>query len=58
MEKYFDLYDKFRSESGTFADFVKWYKTIRFHESLALTANSREIPFGQGFRGMQIEHLS
>ena len=34
VEKWFDLYEKFRSEFETFADFVKWYNTIRFHESL------------------------
>jgi len=34
VEKWFDLYEKFRSEFEMFADFVKWYNTIRFHESL------------------------
>ncbi len=33
-EKWYDLYEKYRSEFKTFADFVKWYNTVRFHESL------------------------
>ncbi len=34
VEKWYDLYKKLRSKFNTFADFVKWYNTIRFHESL------------------------
>jgi transposase InsO family protein len=34
VEKWYDLYEKYRSEFKTFADFVKWYNTVRFHESL------------------------
>lgn len=34
VEKWYDLYEKLRSRFDSFADFVKWYNTIRFHESL------------------------
>lgn len=34
VEKWYDLYEKYRSEFETFADFVKWHNTVRFHESL------------------------
>ncbi len=34
VEKLYDLYEKYRLEFETFADFAKWYNTIRFHESL------------------------
>jgi transposase InsO family protein len=34
VEKWFDLYEKYRLEFETFADFVKWYNTTRYHESL------------------------
>ncbi len=34
VEKWYDLYEKQRSKFAAFADFVKWYNTIRFHESL------------------------
>jgi len=34
VEKWYDLYEKYRSEFKTFADFVKWYNAVRFHESL------------------------
>lgn len=34
VEKWYDLYEKHRSKFETFADFVNWYNTIRFHESL------------------------
>jgi putative transposase len=34
VEKWYDLYEKHRLEFETFADFVNWYNTIRFHESL------------------------
>ena len=34
VEKWFDLYEKYRLEFETFADFVKWYNTKRYHESL------------------------
>jgi putative transposase len=34
VEKWFDLYEKYRLEFDTFADFVKWYNTTRYHESL------------------------
>lgn len=34
VEKWYDLYEKYRSEFKTFVDFVKWYNTVRFHESL------------------------
>ncbi len=34
VEKWYDLHEKYRLEFETFADFAKWYNTIRFHESL------------------------
>jgi len=34
VEKWFDLYEKYRLEFETFADFMKWYNTKRYHESL------------------------
>jgi putative transposase len=34
VEKWYDLYEKYRSEFETFTDFANWYNTIRFHESL------------------------
>ncbi|HIH44210.1 MAG TPA: transposase family protein [Candidatus Methanoperedenaceae archaeon] len=34
VEKWYDLYEKQRSRFDSFTDFVKWYNTIRFHESL------------------------
>lgn len=32
VEKWYELYKKLRSKFNTFADFVKWYNTVRFHE--------------------------
>lgn len=34
VEKWFDLYEKYRLEFGTFAAFVEWYNKTRYHESL------------------------
>ncbi len=34
VEKWYDLYERHRSKFETFTDFVNWYNTIRFHESL------------------------
>lgn len=34
VEKWYDLYEKHRSKFNTFAEFVNWYNTVRFHESL------------------------
>jgi len=34
VEKWFDLYEKYRLKFDTFTDFVKWYNTTRYHESL------------------------
>ncbi len=34
VEKWYDLYEKHRSKFEIFNDFVNWYNTIRFHESL------------------------
>src|SRR5659263_715125 len=34
VEKWIDLYEKYRLKFETFADFVKWYNTTRYHESL------------------------
>ncbi len=34
VEKWYDLYEKHRLEFETFAEFVNWYNTTRFHESL------------------------
>jgi putative transposase len=34
VEKWYDLYEKHRLKFESFADFVKWYNTTRFHESL------------------------
>ena len=34
VEKWHDLYEKQRFKFDTFADFIKWYTTIRYHESL------------------------
>ncbi|MDF1533509.1 MAG: DDE-type integrase/transposase/recombinase [Methanosarcinaceae archaeon] len=33
-EKWHDLYEKQRSKFDSFSDFVKWYNTMRYHESL------------------------
>lgn len=33
-EKWYDLYEKQRSKFDSFADFAKWYNTVRYHESL------------------------
>jgi putative transposase len=35
IEKWFDVYDKYRSEFSTLDEFVHWYNCIRPHESLA-----------------------
>jgi putative transposase len=34
VEKWHDLYEKQRMKFKSFADFVKWYNTVRYHESL------------------------
>jgi len=34
VEKWHDLYEKQRSKFDSFVDFVKWYNTVRYHESL------------------------
>ncbi len=34
LEKWFDLYDKHRNDFETFEEFVEWYNTIRYHQSL------------------------
>ena len=34
VEKWYDLYEKHRSKFDSFADFAKWYNTMRYHESL------------------------
>lgn len=34
VEKWHDLYEKQRIKFKSFADFVKWYNTVRYHESL------------------------
>lgn len=34
VEKLHNLYEKQRFKFGSFADFVKWYNTVRYHESL------------------------
>jgi len=34
VEKWHDLYEKQRMKFKSFADFVKWYNTVRHHESL------------------------
>ena len=34
LEKWHDLYEKQRFKFDTFADFIKWYNTVRYHESL------------------------
>ena len=34
VEKLHDFYEKQRSKFDRFADFVKWYNTVRYHESL------------------------
>ena len=33
-EKWHDLYEKQRMKFKSFADFVKWHNTVRYHESL------------------------
>jgi len=34
IEKWHDLYEKQRMKFKSFADFVKWHNTVRYHESL------------------------
>ncbi len=34
LEKWFDLYDKHSNDFKTFEDFIEWYNTIRYHQSL------------------------
>jgi len=34
IEKWYDTYEKHRMEYESFEEFVKWYNTVRYHESL------------------------
>ena len=57
IEKWFDLYDKYRNEFESLEDFIYWYNNERPHESLGWKHNNLETPEDAFWRKLHIEYF-